>query len=533
MEKKIFFEDARKNVLEMFSIEFPTLPIQNIDLFLGMFYQLANYEEEGQKIKPTILITSNINSIVKNVPKSKKIIFYEDTDTVNFRARIKALMCFCKRDWNIYINFGENAIEYGIIKTLTSLKEKTLLQVLHEKETLDTIAKKTNLVIINVFGGGVCKLIGAKGNECSVCFNLNSQSEYNWDTEISEFVEACVSKVKTTKRKLQDIKNLLGNIFHSVLKGLHGTICMVVDKEFKDKPGYFQDGTWLKEPIEFIKLFLRSSTFDENILRSYADVLRTMLDFDGITIIDNAGRIRAYNVFIESTQDTNKKVVGGARRRAAYSILQNKNKKIIGVYFQSQDGDNFYKEKADLKKKKKVKIVGGEVINEDNNMLPLEILAKLEQAKKKEEDRLREEKEKELLKEQKEKEEKEKKEQELKSKENASKESSSDANYDEKHSDTDDKKDTSSTSDKLDKASADKTNNSSTEVATHNVTHEGQDNSSSIKDSNIPSEQPDDEIVFDGELENSEGTSAKASDEIIDEIERETSDSIKNTTEDE
>ena len=414
MEKKIFFEDARKNVLEMFSVEFPTLSIQNIDLFLGMFYRLANYEEESQKIKPTILITNNINNIVKNVPKAKKIVFYEDVDTINFRARIKALMCFCRRgcreripaNWlNIYVNFGESIIEYGIVKALSSLKEKTLVQCLHEQATLDTISKKTSLVIIDVFGGGVCRLIGAKGSKCSVCFNLNSENEYNWETEIEEFVEACVSKVKTTKRKLQDIKILLRNIFYTVLQGIHGTICMVVDKEFKDKVGFFQDGTWLKEPIELLKLFVRSSTFDENILRSYADVLRTMLDFDGITIIDNAGRIRAYNVFIESTQDANTKVVGGARRRAAYSILHNRNKKIVGVYFQSQDGDNFYKEKGDLKKKKKVKIVGGEVINEDNNMLPLEIIAKLEQAKKKEEERLKEEKEKEeKLKEQKAKE---------------------------------------------------------------------------------------------------------------------------------
>ena len=385
MERKIFFEDARKKVLEMFSYAFPTLPIQHIDLFLGMFYQLANYEEEGQKIKPTILITNNINNVVKNVNKAKKIIFYEDSDTLNFRARIKALMCFCKRDWNIYVNFGENVIEYGIIKTLTSLKDKSLLQALHDQSIMDNISKKASLVIINVFGGGVCRLIGAKGNNFSVCFNLNSSYEYNWDNEITEFVDACVSKIKTTKRKLQDIKNLLDNIFHSVLKGLHGTICMVVDKEFKDKAGVFQDGTWLKEPIEFIKLFMRSATFDENILRSYADVLKTMLDFDGITIIDNSGKIRAYNVFIESTPNIENMIVGGARRRAAYSILHNKNKRIFGVYFQSQDGDNFYKEKSDLKKKKKVKIVNGEAIVEDDNMLPLEILAKLE-AKKKEDD---------------------------------------------------------------------------------------------------------------------------------------------------
>jgi len=394
MENRIFFEDARKNVLELFSYEFPKLEINQVDLFVGMFYQFVNYEEESQKIKPVILITSNINNVVKNISKAKKIVFYEDENESNFRSHIKALMCFCKKDWSIYVNFGENSVEYGIIKTLASLKERSLLQELNNPSTMENIAKKSNLIVINVFGGGVIKLIGAKGSQCAVCFNLNSQYEYNWDKELVGFVEACVSKIKTTKRKLQDIKNMLGNIFNSVLKNLHGTICMVVDKEFKDKAGYFQDGTWLNEPIEFMKLFLRSSTFDENILRSYADVLTTMLDFDGITIIDNAGRIRAYNVFIESTKDGKKPVVGGARRRAAYSILHNKNKKIIGVYFQSQDGDNFYKEKADLKKKKKIKIVAGEVINEDNNMLPLEIVAKLQENKKKEEEKLKIEEEK-------------------------------------------------------------------------------------------------------------------------------------------
>lgn len=394
MEKKIFFEDARKNVLEFFSLEFPTMTINDVDTFISIFYKLVNYEEESQKIRPTILITSNINSIIRNVPSSKKILFYEDEDLSNFKARIKALMCFCSSDWSIYINFGEEIIEYGIIKTLNSIKEKSLLQTLKTKSILDTISKRSNLIILNVLGGGVCQLTGAKGNKCSVCFSLNSHTEYNWDNEIDEFVDACVSKIKTTQKKLADIKTLITNIFHRVLRDLHGTICIVVDKEYKDK-GFLADGTWLKEPIEFGKLFLRSSKFDENVLRSYADVLNRMLDFDGITVIDNAGRIRAYNVFIETNTDRKDKIIGGARRRAAYGILQNKSKKIIGVYFQSQDGDNFYKEKSDLRKKKKIKIVGGEVVNNENDdMLPLEIIAKLQQQKKKEEEQLREEQEK-------------------------------------------------------------------------------------------------------------------------------------------
>jgi len=395
MEKKIFFEDARTNVLEFFSLEFPTMQLSEVDAFISMFYKLVNYEEESQKIRPTILISSNINSIIRNVPNSKKIIFYEDTDLTNFKAHIKALMCFCCSDWSIYVNFDEEIIEYGIIKTLTSIKEKSLLQILKQKSTMESIAKRSNLIILNVIGGGVCQLIGVRGNTCSVCFNLNSHSEYNWDSEIVDFVDACVSKIKTTQKKLADIKNLITNIFHRVMRDLHGTICIVVDKEYKDKTGFLADGTWLKEPIEFGKMFLRSSKFDENVLRSYADVLTTMLDFDGITVIDNAGRIRAYNVFIEAnSSDKKNKIVGGARRRAAYAILQNKSKKIIGVYFQSQDGDNFYKEKSDLRKKKKIKIVGGEIVNENDEMLPLEIIAKLQQQKKKEEEQHKEEIEK-------------------------------------------------------------------------------------------------------------------------------------------
>jgi hypothetical protein len=396
MDRKIFFEDARKNVLEFFSIEFPTMKLEEVDHFISLFYKFVNYEEESQKITPNILITSNVNAIIRHVPNSKKILFYEDEDSSNFKMRIKALMCFCRTDWSIYVNFGEEIVEYGIIKKLTSIKETTLINEIKRKSTLETLSKKTNLVILDVYGGGVCELVGAKGNKCSVCFNLNSLSEYNWDNKIEDFVDACVSKIKTTQKKLQDIKTLLTNIFYTVLRDLHGTICIVVDKEYNDKSGFLADGTWLKEPIEFGKMFLRSSKFDENVLRSYADVLTTMLDFDGITVLDNAGRIRAYNVFIEANNDRKKKIVGGARRRAAYAILQNKSKKIIGVYFQSQDGDNFYKEKSDLRKKKKtVKIIGGEVVKEnDAEMLPLEIIAKLQQQKKKEEDQHREELEK-------------------------------------------------------------------------------------------------------------------------------------------
>jgi len=67
-----------------------------------------------------------------------------------------------------------------------------------------------------------------------------------------------------------------------------------------------------------------------------------MLDFDGITVVDNAGNILAYNVFVEANLRTTSGTIGGARKRAAYTIINSKKKNIIGVYFQSHDGEMFY-----------------------------------------------------------------------------------------------------------------------------------------------------------------------------------------------
>ena len=69
-----------------------------------------------------------------------------------------------------------------------------------------------------------------------------------------------------------------------------------------------------------------------------------MLNFDGITIIDNQGRLRAYNVFVEPNSKKVGYIVGGARKRAAYFILSSKKKGIVGVYFQSHEGEVFFQE---------------------------------------------------------------------------------------------------------------------------------------------------------------------------------------------
>ena len=135
---------------------------------------------------------------------------------------------------------------------------------------------------------------------------------------------------------------------------------MVVDKDYVDT-GLFEDGIWLKEPISYSKLFAQSKSYNEQKLRVYSDLFIRMLNFDGITILDNKGRIRAYNVFVETNSKKLGYIVGGARKRAAYQILNSKKKGIIGVFFLSHEGEAFYRElKQNKPEQKQLKIKVGE-----------------------------------------------------------------------------------------------------------------------------------------------------------------------------
>lgn len=350
MQTSVFYVNATESIKEFLLLEFDNMRASDVDKLISVFHGLCNWEEEGLKVRPKILLTTNIATLVRNIPDAQRVAFYNDPNTTNFNQRLKALMCFCTKEWTIYINYGEQGVEYGIIKVMNSIKDQSLYDLLFDTQARDVLATKINCVHINVISSGLIVLEGIQGNITSICFNLVNNIQADWEATIKAFVEDCTSKIRTTKRKLTDIKHLLINIFTRVFERLHGTICLVVDKDFKDPKGLLSDGTWLPEPIEFAKLFLKSKTFNESRLRSYADILETMLNYDGITVVDNTGRILAYNVFVETNLSVTKNIVGGARKRAAYTLLNNNSRRIIGVYFKSQEGDSFYKSKKEGKR---------------------------------------------------------------------------------------------------------------------------------------------------------------------------------------
>lgn len=348
MNDMIFFDNAKESVTNFFEKEFENFPPLLMSHFLSKFNDFLNWTEEDHMIKPKIVFTDSIEQVIKSIPNSRALPIFEDPDSTMFNSRIKSILAITKQDWCLYIDIKEGKISYGLIMSFGSIKDKNFLTLIEENTTLKD-KSKVHCIVARPLNFYSMFLHSISGNELIVNFSLDKSKSKIFSTEIKELVDCTFSKLRTTQRKLQDMKNMYLNIFTNVMSDVNGAICVIVDKDYKDN-GLFADGIWLKEPISFSKLFSQSKCYNEEILKAYADLFINMLNFDGITIIDNQGRLRAFNVFVEPNSKKVGYIVGGARKRAAYYILSSKKRDIVGVYFQSHEGEVFFQELKGNKK---------------------------------------------------------------------------------------------------------------------------------------------------------------------------------------
>ena len=345
MNENVFYLDAKNKIVDFLTSEFNDFPVKLQNRFLNFFPKMVNYEEEGVTYRPKLLFTNNIDVVMKSLPAPSKIELFRDENEHMFASRLKALVPFTKHDWCIYINSGDGEITYGIFKNISSIKEKSLEDILFKSQYLKDRCEKVFGIYAYAENAWAVTMRSIKGNEININFALDIKVVNDWDGEIDEFVNASFSKLQARPKKLAEIKTMYKNIFKNVLRSINGTICVVVDKEYPTseyRDDMLDEGIWLPEPISFSKLYIQGQHNVEPKLNSISDVFMSMLAFDGITVVDNTGNILAYNVFVDANMKTAGNVIGGARKRAAYTIINSRKKLIVGVYFQSHDGEMFY-----------------------------------------------------------------------------------------------------------------------------------------------------------------------------------------------
>jgi len=345
LNENIFYLDAKNKIVDFLGDNFPDFPVKMQNRFLNFFPKMVNYEEEGVIYRPRLLFTNDIEKVMKSLPAPSRIELFMDENENMFASRLKALVPFTQHDWCIYVSMEEEGVSYGIFKNINSIKEEGLEDIIFQSPYLKDRDEKIFGIYAYAENSWAVTMKSIKGNEMSINFALDIKVVSSQDKEISEFVTAAFSKLKASSKKLAEVKTLFKNIFKNVLRNIHGTMCVIVDKDYATasyRDDFLDDGIWLREPISFSKLFIQGQHNVEPKLNAISAVFMSMLDFDGITVVDNTGNVLAYNVFVEANLRTAGNVMGGARKRAAYTIINSRKKGIVGVYFQSHDGEMFY-----------------------------------------------------------------------------------------------------------------------------------------------------------------------------------------------
>lgn len=394
---RIFFKDVRENIQEITRKEHITLTESFENSFIKILPSFFSYQEESTDIKPSIIFTRNIEEIkAKNKMITTISTNSDDLFGGNLKKNLKTLLPFCNSGWTIYINFTDSEIDYGLLRTFTGIRGLTTQDELFSIK--DIYSEDTSLLSIDLISQYELAFKGIKDSNTIIDFRFdNIEDTINSGDLISEITDDILSGLPLTDKKTnQSIKKIITTMHAKS----HGSILLILKSTCRELPeDIFMDGIWLRTPIDLLstlnkinsnnsktnkKQFINTeiqSIIDnisqedqidniqvnlEQILLEYnkqgldndlqknlekfyahAGLLYEMVNIDGATIINDMGQIVGYNCFAKNDTTDINPVYGGARKRAFNAILNSDNSDIIGVYFQSQNGEKIYEKRCE------------------------------------------------------------------------------------------------------------------------------------------------------------------------------------------
>lgn len=345
----IAFGDRQSDILSFFAEKRIDIPEKVKTPLLSLLSNICSYEEEENRIFPYIMLGMNIETdVFASMFSVEAIKIIVDNDAGNFSRLVKPLIPFCNNGWCIYVDLSFSQVHYGILRNFAGIGSLSIEEAFRGNKAVDTTQLYTEYGISAVMTFPLNKkcfsLLALDGEEVRVDFSL-CQSDYD-DNSLNMFI----SDVTMNNTSMQNVFRRVTSLFP---QKLHGSICLVVKNGCELPNELLKDGIFLKDGIDLFssarELQLIGHSTDNNYVQTLVNkhyaltgLFYEMLNCDGITIIDTDGVIRGYNVFISSSNEE-KTIIGGARKRAALTLINSGDLDFLGVYFQSQDGNYFYK----------------------------------------------------------------------------------------------------------------------------------------------------------------------------------------------
>lgn len=299
---------------------------------------IRSYAEERVRLVPEILISTNLEEVLKPVPSVNQVVIGNQSISRNsFQRALKLCAPLATEGWVIFMELENGQIRYGLISAETSVFNLSLRGQLVGETAEGT---RGPIAFIRALGS---KAVEIKGTNTHLIISVSiTETEIEFEAEMDKLVTALVGDIEEGVKPTTKI--YFRKLLEEATNESHGCIVAIIQdqeqiiKKFRDT---YPDGVYLLEPIDlagYVKeVGLSGDTAAYMFLRTYGIMIKRMIGFDGITLLTTKGRVCGYNIFVPVTKvggDTD--LVGGARTRAFRTLTDSSLARFC--LFRSEDG---------------------------------------------------------------------------------------------------------------------------------------------------------------------------------------------------
>jgi len=300
---------------------------------------LSDYYEEGNQLYPEVILTNDAVGLFKTLPSAEIEISKSEVQLKEFKKALKLCAPLAVGSWIIFIEASGDNMRYGLVsaemtETSPSIYEQTV-------GSMKVRPENVNVAYMRNIGSKTVELTGLT-RRLVVSLTLADVNS-NENKHVEKLAQAITDSCPLEYR--DQTKSFIAKTIQDAIKVGHGNLIGVVPdtepcilKVQKD----IDDGIYLARPID-IGSFIRISELEKSressvLLISHAQLMKSMLNHDGITIFTDAAKIIGYHMFIRQRGSTDVELVGGARSRAFQAMVN--SQLFSACMYKSQDGQS-------------------------------------------------------------------------------------------------------------------------------------------------------------------------------------------------
>lgn len=275
--------------------------------------QISNYREEDKIFSFRIIFGVGEMPAIKGRPHFLRTLPLENLTQHAVSKAIKNLTAFCSNGADILILQEKDSVSFGVV--YFDIEQTGLAEISFLRSGF-LIMGSLSKTKVGVFS------IGENGKPDNLILSF-------------DFAPLDTLPIPNYSQKYNRDFALWAGIFRRVKKEVHGTICLIVSPEWSWELDHenFSRGDVLLHPVS---IAYGDGTDSTRKLDDGIRMLLSMMDFDGMTIIDTQGNVRAYHCFVKIDQND---TTSGGSRHIAFNTLKKKNNDLYkAIYFQSQEG---------------------------------------------------------------------------------------------------------------------------------------------------------------------------------------------------